>query len=277
MKTQKDELQRQRDALQRQIDLFDDYRRRHLTTPEHRASTPTAAPDLLTRRSLSPATDHPPDELIAVSGSPGHQAGAAAKHRVLARVGSAGNVAALDGRAVTRFGSVGNLTVRRDSKALPLHLMSTTNESRLSAGSTSTLPSPSSVKQLIPAKLSSPAHNPPKTVKDQRGVVDVEKATSRAASVDKNASPAAGGAVGSRDPSRAAGTTSGNILPLKLAEGRREPSRSSSSSSSSSQYSSLQCSLPASYTAAGDDVDDECRSRAESKVVDDGETEILYF
>jgi len=292
MRTQKDELQRQRDALQRQMELFDEQRRHWITATEQHTT-----PDSLSRRSISPSTDDRP-EVSRVrrseSGSqppvrhfsPGGQADAVGC-RVFPRVGSAGNMAALDGRSVTRVGSLGNLAIKRDNKPLPIHLLSTTNELRRNSGSTTgnPLPTPTYIQQLIPTKLST---NLQKTLRDQRGVAlrdqssvaDLEKTASMTVSMETSASPsAAGGHVGSRDPLRAAGATSGNILPWKLAQGLREPLRSSTLPSPRyiSHHSSV--SLPASFAAAAgeDDGTSKDDSRAVHKDDDHSETKIFYF
>lgn len=285
MKSQKDELQRQRDALQRQIDLFEEQRRHWLTGVEHRTSRPDVRPHLL-RRSMSPSTDPASNDSPEVVRVRNSESGSepAARHLcavgqgggvALARVSSAGNVAALDSRTMTRFGSVGSLSsLRRDSKPVPVHLMSKTNESRLGSStsnhplrSTTSLPTQPCVQQIIPTKLSA---NLSKALRDQRGVVDMEK-TRAPASAEKSA--AGGGHVGSRDSPRAAEATSGNILPMKLAEGHhREPSRSSTSTTSVRSALSF-------AGAAADDPDDDGGSKDDVfKAVDkDDEAEVLYF
>jgi len=280
MKAQKDELQRQRDALQRQIDLFEEHRRQRLTSSDHRTSPPSTRP--------APSTEPATDDRDRVSRVRNDECGSqppvrhlsplglgranVADSRMLARVGSTGNMAALEGRTVTRGGSVGNLTSRRDVKPFPAQQMSTSNVSRLSSGvlnplrAATSLPSPTSVQQLIPTKLSNPSNNPSKAARDHRCV---EKSASRAVSVEKDASPAAG-YVATREPSRA-GSMPANILPLKLAEGQGHPSRSSTSSSA-------QCVSPRSLpTDNDDDDDDDDEDDGRYKEDDHAETEILYF
>jgi len=280
MKAQKDELQRQKDALQRQIDLFEEQRRHWLTSSDHRTSPPSGHP----APSTEPATDDR-DRVSRVrnaeSGSQpsvrhlspvglgrGHDS--VADSRMLARVGSAGNMAALEGRTVTRGGSVGNLSSRRDVKPpVAAQQMSMTNISRLSSETTNpqrstSLSSPSSIHQLIPTKLSEPSNNPARVARDPKCV---EKIASRTVSVEKDASPAAG-QLGAREPSRT-GSVSGNILPLRLAEGH--PSRSCTSSS---QQCTSQRSWPA---AAADDDDDDDNDKYDGKDGDQSETEVLYF
>jgi len=278
MKAQKDELQRQRDALQRQIDLFEEQRRHWLTSSDHRTGSPSGHPapptepaaddrDRVSRVRNAECGSQPPVRHLSPVGL---GRGNVADSRMLARVGSAGNMAALEGRTVTRGGSVGNLSSRRDVKPpVAVQQMSMTNISRLSSAATSplrsttSLPSTSSIHQLIPAKLSEPSNNPAKVARDQKCV---EKLASRAVSVEKDASPAAG-QLGAREPSRTA-SVSGNILPLRLAEGH--PSRSSTSSTSLQCTSQRLCPAAA---ADDDDDDDEC----DGKDDDQSETEVLYF
>jgi len=291
MKSQKDELQRQRDALQRQIDLFEEQRRHWLITREHHASTSSLSrPDMLRKQSPSLSStdvESTADNRVTAVGLSSQSVvgprGGVADQRALPRVGSAGSVAALDSRtAMTRVNSAGNLlTWRRDARTLPAQLMSATNESRGGPAAAacnpvlraSTLPlMPSPIQQLIPTKLSSPSHNPSKTSRDQRGSVDVEKTSYGTTCVEKTASPPpAGSHVGSRDSARAAGTTSGNTLPMKLAEGHRERSRSNTSSSSQRVG---QQTVSAASTAAVNDDDDVI---LEDKHGDDSETQVFYF
>ena len=289
MKTQKNELQRQRDALQRQIDLFEAQRRHWMNSAELRAIPPTTSrPCPVPRFSASASSEdgteagrvrnaeprsEPPERHL----SPVGQAGAGGR-RTLARVGSAGNVAAvLDNRAVPRVSSAGNLV---PTWPLPVHLMSATNESRLLAGgksnplrSTISLPGAASiVPQLFPSKLSGPSNSPTKTARDQRGSVDPKKTSSGAATATepgKNWSPAAagGGRAGSRDRLRSAGTTSANILPMKLVDGRREVSRSTSAAA---QFASCR-------STADDDDDVRCKENLEPVRENDDDSDVIYF
>jgi len=281
VKSQKEELQRQRDALQRQIDLFAEQRRMHGYAP---AIDLRSSPHHVTRVPAPPHSDrmaetgrvrtkdarsHPVARQLSPVGSP-----------VLARVGSAGNMAAMDSRAaaaamMTRVNSAGNLTTSRllrgdtttATKPLPVHLMmSATNEMRWIAGgapvgsnaqlrSTTSLPGTTSpVQQIIPVKLSRPSStgsNPPRAPNDHRvarnhrDAADLEKTGS--GTEDKSAS----GFVGSP---RSASTTLVNILPMKLAEGHRDTS--SSSTSPPLQCVSQRAGAPATATAADDDDDD---------------------
>jgi len=281
MKSQKDELQRQRDTLQRQIDLFEAHRRHWMSTTERLTSPPTSRVDL--RRSLSPSSEPLPDDTSTLgrteSGSDlpvRHLSplGRAGVHddRVISRVSSVGNVTTLDNRTVTRFGSVGSLSCSRwDSRTLPVHLMSTTNESRLSGTTSSPLRSTTSVsaqsvQQLIPTKLSTGASKTP------RGVVDVEK------------NAAAGSHVGSRDSPPAAGTTSGNIEPMKLGEGERcDASRSYRLMSSECVSEHSADTAAAAAAAAGVDNGDDvarCKDEVFEAVDKDdhhSDEDILYF
>ena len=155
MKCQKDELQRQRDTLQRQIDLFEAQRRHWLSTADHRTSPPTGHPDL-PRPSISASTYPSPDDTAELSRVRNADCGSqssvrqlspmgrrhVAGDRVLSRVGSAGSVATLDGRTVPRVNSTGSLTLRRDNKPLPIQLMSTTNDARITSCLLYTSPSP---------------------------------------------------------------------------------------------------------------------------------------
>jgi len=290
MKAQKDELQRQRDALQRQIDLFEEHCRQWFTTTQHRPVP--SRPDFIHARSSSDLAPDGRTEIGAIrtaeSGvrpalrhSSPVELGVAPERRVLARVGSAGNVAAMDGRSVPRAGSLGNLTARRDSKTLPVHLMSTKNESRI-GGSAGPLRSanPSSIHQLIPAKLSRPSNNPPRTSRDQRGgSADLDRLTGT-----RPASVSGGGHVESRDPARSAGT-SVNILPMKLAESSTRFSTSSMSPRVTSQQSSP--ASPAATAAVSDtdhhhdDDDDDverCTDQSRLRVKTSGDSsKVFYF
>ena len=173
-------------------------------------------------------------------------------------VGNVNNNSALDSRAVTRFGSMGSLSPSSDSKPLPgAHLTSMGNETRRSSTSSprsttskssKSTTSKSAVHQLIPTKLSTGVSKSP------RGVVDADPAGSH---------------VGSRDPpARAAGTTSsGNILPLKLAEGQRRESPRSSTMASAVHVGRR---LSASSTAAPVTVPAAGAAAAVDSVEDDG-------
>lgn len=281
MRAQKDELQRQRDTLQRQMDLFEAQRRHWLLSTAASPELRTAPPSNLAAR---PPAD---DDWTEVGPVPNAESrsrpafrqqspGVVVEHRALGRVGSAGNVAAMDGRgaAVPRVSSVGNLLpVQSTSAAADGSRRTASCGGNHPLRSTISLPSAGAggsavPQQLIPTKLARPSRTP----RDPEKTAFVAPSRAPKPSPEKSrSSPGGGDHVGSRDRLRLAGSSSANVLPMKLAEGHRERSRSSSSSATSTLASFRS-------TATADDDDDDAKNSLLAPVSeDDASSEVIYF